>query len=205
MLKNPSLRPRENGLAGALFTRTQQRVLGLLFGYPSRSFYTSEIISRARVGSGAVQRELKRLEIAGLVMVSRIGSQKHYQADPHSPLFKELTSLVRKTVGLADPLREALAPLVSRIVCAFVYGSVASRKDTAQSDVDLMIVSDELTYADLFAALERSSIYMGRRVNPTVYSSKEFDKRLKSGNAFLVRVLKLPKLWLIGSDHHIAA
>lgn len=200
-----SKRSKKTGLASALFTGTQQRVLGLLFGHPERSFYASEVISRARAGSGAVQRELARLEGAGLITAQRIGSQKHYQANARSPLFKELRSIVRKTVGLAEPLREALVPFASKIVSAFVYGSVAGRTDTAQSDVDLMIISNDVTYADIFRAFETTSVSLGRKINPTVYSPQEFGKRIKDCNSFVTRVLKLPKLWLIGSEHEFAA
>ena len=198
-------RASDSGLAAALFTRTQQRVLGLLFGHPERSFYASEVINLAQVGSGAVQRELARLEGAGLISTRRIGSQKHYQASRQSPLFKELRSIVRKTVGIVGPLRQALAPVASKIVGAFVYGSVAARSDTAGSDVDVMIISDHVTYADIFHVLEPTSASLGRKINPTVYSLKEFEKRLKERHAFVTRVLKLPKLWLIGSVHDIVA
>jgi len=152
-----------------------------------------------------VQRELARLEAAGLITARRIGSQKHYQANVQSPLFEELRSIVRKTVGLVEPLRKALAPFASKIVSAFVYGSVAGRADTAQTDVDLMIISDHITYADIFRALEISSGSLGRKINPTVYGPREFEKRIRDRNAFVTRVLKLPKLWLIGSEHDIAA
>ena len=104
-------RRRERSLADALFSTTQQRVLGLLFGQPDRSFYATEMIGLVGAGSGAVQRELARLEQRGLVTVRRLGTQKHYQANPASPLFAELCAIARKTVGLAEPLREVLAPL----------------------------------------------------------------------------------------------
>ena len=136
---------RHSSLADALFTNTQQRVLGLLFGQPDRSYYATEIISLAGSGSGAVQRELARLEQSGLVTMRRIGTQKHYQANPASPLYSELCSIAMKTVGLAEPLREALAPLAEKIIAAFVYGSIAKRADTSTSDIDLMIVSDVVT------------------------------------------------------------
>lgn len=192
-------------LADALFTNTQQRVLGLLFGQPDRSFYATEIISLTASGSGAVQRELARLEQSGLVTVRRIGTQKHYQANPKSPLFVELCSIAMKTVGLAEPLREALAPLAGRIVAAFVYGSVAKRSDTASSDIDLMVISDRLTYADVYAVLEQVSIKLGRSVNPTVYSRQQLVRRIKQGAAFATRVLEQPKIWLIGSEDVLAA
>ena len=192
-------------LADALFSSTQQRVLALLFGQPDRSFYASELIRMASAGSGAVQRELVKLEQSGLVTVRRVGSQKHYQANPASPLFEELRGIVWKTVGLAEPLREALKPLAAEIIAAFVYGSVAKRKDTARSDIDLLIVSDKLDYATVYAALEPFRETLHREVNPTVYGRQDVAKRLKKGNAFLRRVFDQPKLWIIGSESDLAA
>jgi hypothetical protein len=118
---------RESSLADALFSTTQQRVLRLLFGQPDRSFYATEIIGLTGAGSGTVQRELGRLEQSGLMTVRRVGTQKPYQGNADSPLFDELVGISRKTVGLGEPLRNALAPLAPRIDAAFVYGSVAKK------------------------------------------------------------------------------
>jgi predicted nucleotidyltransferase len=203
--KVPARRRRAGSLADALFSKTQQRVLGLLFGQPDRSFYATEMIGLVGAGSGAVQRELARLEQSGLVTVRRLGTQKHYQPNPDSPLFAELCAIARKTVGLAEPLREALAPLARKIAAAFVYGSIAKRQDTAASDIDLMVVSDTLTYADIFGVLEPVQVRLGRTVNPTVYSRKELAQRLKKRNAFVTRVFAQPKVWVIGSENDLAA
>lgn len=194
-----------SGVADALFSAGQQRVLGLLFGQPERSYYANELIALAGGGSGAIQRELARLERAGLVTIRRVGSQKHFQANAESLLFDELASIVRKTFGLAAPLREALAPLGKRIAAAFVYGSVAKRSDTARSDIDLMVVSDKLTYASVYAVLEPLHERLRRQVNPTVYSRKELARRLKSDNAFMKRVLEQPKIWIIGDESDLTA
>jgi predicted nucleotidyltransferase len=196
---------RSTSLSDALFSTVQQRVLAYLFGQPERSFFATELIKLAGGGSGAVQRELARLADSGLVTVKRVGTQKHYQADPKSPLFAELCSIAQKTVGLAEPLREALAPLAKRITAAFVYGSVAKRSDTAASDIDLMVVSDSLTYADLYTAMEQATARLGRKVNPTVYSRREWAKRVKQKNAFVTRVMAQPKIWLIGAESDVAA
>jgi predicted nucleotidyltransferase len=192
-------------LAGALFSNTQQRVLGYLFGQPERSFFATELIGLAGGGSGAVQRELVRLQQSGLVTVKRVGTQKHYQANPNSPIYAELSGIARKTVGLAEPLREALAPLAKKISAAFVYGSVAKRSDTAASDIDLMIVSDTLSYADVYGVLEMATSRLGRDVNPTVYSRRDLAKRIKEHNSFVTRVLAQPKIWLIGTEDALAA
>jgi predicted nucleotidyltransferase len=196
--------PRRS-LADALFSATQQRVLGLLFGQPERSFYATEVIGLVGAGSGAVQRELAKLEQSGLASVHNVGTQKHYQANRESPLFSELCAIARKTFGLAEPIREALAPLASKIAAAFVYGSVAKRKDTASSDIDLMVVSDHVTYADVFAALEPITGRLGRLVNPTLYTTKDFVRRRKQGNAFLTRVVAQPKVWVIGGEDELPA
>jgi len=197
--------PQGTSLADALFSNTQQRVLAYLFGQPDRSFFATELIKLAGGGSGAVQRELARLEDSGLVTVSRVGTQKHYQANPKSPIFAELCSIAQKTVGLAEPLRDALKPLSKKISAVFVYGSVAKKRDTAASDIDLMVISSTLAYADLFAALEEVSDRLGRKVNPTVYSPQELVKRVKQGNAFVTRVLAQPKIWLVGGESDLAA
>lgn len=193
------------GLADALFSATQQRVLGLLFGQPERSFYATEVIERSSGGSGAVQRELARLERSGLTTSRRIGSQKHYQANPESPIFQELCGLFRKTVGLADPVRKALKPLKARITAAFIYGSVAKRQEHVGSDIDLMVISDRLSYADLFAALEPAGKDLGRTINPTVHTQVDFRKRLKLGNSFMARVMAQPKIWIVGGENDLAA
>ena len=175
----------------------------MFFGQPARSFYASEFIREAGTGSGAAQRELARLADSGLLVVRRVGNQKHYQANAKSPLFADLRNIVAKTVGLAEPLREALKPVASDIRAAFVYGSVAKGSDRAASDIDLMVVSDSLSYGDLFGALDRVSRTLGRQVNPTVYSAAEFSRRAKSENAFIRKVLAGPKVWVIGSENDL--
>jgi predicted nucleotidyltransferase len=177
--------------------------LRVLFGHPERSFYASELIREAGTGSGAAQRELARLEGSGLILARRVGHQKHYQANAASPLFSELRNIVLKTVGLAEPLRDALNPLSPAIKAAFVYGSVARTTDRADSDIDLMVVTDTLTYADVFGALERAVRTLGRQVNPTVYTIAEFSKRARAENSFITKVLEQPKLWVIGSEHDL--
>jgi len=188
------------GLAEALFSGTKQRVLRILFGQPSRSFYANELIGLAASGSGAVQRELATLTNSGLVTIKTIGNQKHYQANADSPIFAELCAIVQKTVGLAEPLREALAPLATQIAAAFVYGSVAKNSDSASSDIDLLLISDAVNYAELFLVLEDTSNTLGRQVNPTILTREEFNKRLARQESFLTRVLEQPKIWIIGGD-----
>jgi len=165
-MKAKTRRPEDQkrtSLANALFSTIQQRVLAYLFGQPERSFFATELIRLAGGGSGAVQRELARLAESGLVTVTRLGTQKHYQANPKSPIFAELCAIARKTVGLAEPLREALAPLTKRITAAFVFGSVAKRSDTAASDIDVLVLSDSVDYADVLPRCNRRKRSLGAR------------------------------------------
>ncbi len=186
-------------LADALFTTTQQRVLALLFGQPSRSFFASELIGLTGSGSGAVQRELKRLTSSGLVTIRRIGKQKHYQANPDCPVFAELSALVRKTVAMVAPIRQALMPLTKKIERALVYGSVVKGTDTASSDIDLLVVANELTLEELYSALAPVEASLDRKISPTLYTVAEFDSRRSSGNPFLKRVLDGEHLILMES------
>jgi hypothetical protein len=186
--------------ADALFTKTQQRVLGLLYGNPSRSFYSNEIVRLSGVGIGTVHRELARLHASGLVTAGLIGNQKHYQANRAAPVFEELRGLALKTFGVADVLRFALEPLAPRIRVAFVHGPVASGKDSAGQKVDLMVLSDYLAYGELIAALAPAERALGRGVNPAIYGRVEFMRRASQEGGYPGRALEGPRILLIGSD-----
>jgi DNA-binding MarR family transcriptional regulator len=191
------------GLGSVLFTNTQQRVLACLFGQPERSYFANELINLTGAGSGAVQRELKRLSESGLVTSEMRGNQRHFQANPRSPIFQELTQIVQKTFGLAHPIREALAVYREAIRCAFIFGSIAKKQDTATSDIDLFVISDMLSYANLVNQLLGTEVRLGRGINTTIYTEADVRQRLQDGNAFLTRVLNQPKIWIIGSESDI--
>ncbi len=190
--------------ADALFTKTQQRVLAVLFGQPERSFYANEIIALAGVGSGSVQRELAKLAGAALITVKAIGNQKHYQANHDTPIFAELHGIVLKTFGVADVLREALQPLWPQIDLAFVFGSLAKGTEHARSDVDLMVVGTVVSHGALLEALLPVRAKLGREVNPTFYTPDEFVQRIRDGRSFMTRVLAQPKIFVKGSERDLA-
>lgn len=179
-----------SALADALFNSTQQRVLGLLFGQPDRSFFVNQIIALANSGRGAVQRELGRLAESKLATVSKVGNQKHYQANHGAPFFHELCGIIQKTVGLEQPIRAALEPFEDKIYKAFLFGSVAKREDTAMSDIDILIITDEMTLETAHAALEAAEKSLARRVNPTLYTLDEFRHQKSAREGFLARVLE---------------
>ena len=184
-------------VADALFSGLQQRLLAVLFGQPDRSFYGNELLRLTGTGRGALQRELAKLVSADLVTVTPIGNQKHYQANAAAPIFAELRGIVMKTLGLADVLRTALNAVADRIELAFVFGSVAKGTDTATSDIDLMVVTETLSYADLFEGLAAAEQVLGRKVNPTLYTSDALAEKVRTENNFVLRVLSQPKIFLI--------
>lgn len=187
-------------IAESLFSGVQQRLLALFFGQPDRSFYNNELLRLTGTGKGALQRELERLQSAGVVTAKRIGNQTHYQANRAAPIFEEIRGIVIKTFGLADVLRAALADLAERIELAFVFGSVAKGTDTAASDIDVLVVAEDLAYADLFERLGPAEATLGRKVNPTLYTPDEVARRQREDNHFITRVLEQPKIFLIGGD-----
>ena len=190
-------------IGDALFTKTQQRVLGLLYGRPDKSFYTNEIVRWADMGRGTIRRELERMVSAGLLSVSREGNQQHYRANPDSPVYPELLGIVRKTFGITDVMRKSLEPLISGVEFSFIYGSIAKGGETAKSDIDLLVVSDSLSYGDLINEFNQAEKLTGRTINPSIFTIKQIKKKLKEKNAFITRIMKLPKLWVKGSDNDI--
>jgi predicted nucleotidyltransferase len=195
---------KKSSLASALLTPVQMRVLRLLFGQPNRRFQSSELIRLARSGTGAVHRQLGRLAAAGLVTVTTVGSQKFYQANATSPVFAELHGLIVKTVGVVEPLRRALAPLADEILAAFVYGSVASGTDRADSDIDLLVLSDSLHHDRLFEALALAEQELGRPVNPTLLTRAGWQTRREDADSFASRIARRPRLLVLGSDDDLA-
>lgn len=185
-------------------SKVQNRLLGLLFGQPDRRFQGSELIRLVGSGTGAVHRQLKRMEAAGLLSVTDLGNQKYYAANPEAPIYPELCAIAAKTVGLAEPIRSALAPFRSHISMAFLYGSMAAGTDRGGSDVDLFVVSDAVEYADLYAALEPAERVLGRPVNPTLMSLTDWRRKRREPDSFVSRISGRPRLFLIGTDDELA-
>ncbi len=190
-------------LGKALFTATQRNVLSLLYGHPDRSFYTKEILHLTGMGVATIKRELDRMLEAGILSFTKIGNQHHYQANPECPIYEELLSIVSKTFGISEVIREVLLPVDSSLDMAFVYGSIAKNNETATSDVDLLVVSESLAYADLMAVLINAEKSLGRPVNPSIYTIEQIRSKLKNNNAFISRIMEQPKIWIKGTEDDI--
>lgn len=192
-------------IANALFTKSQQRVLGLLYGKPDKSFYTNEIVRWADMGRGTISRELDKLVAAGLLEVSRVGNQHHYKANSNNPVYSELKAIIRKTFGIADLIKAALVSIDVQIAWSFIYGSIAKGEDNASSDIDLLVVTESLAYADLMTVLSDAELSLGRPINPSIYTIEQIKEKLQDKSAFLSRVIKQPKIWVKGCDDDIRA
>lgn len=191
-----------NALSEVLFGQIRGGVLALLYGQVDQSFYMRQIARHLGASVGAVQRELEKLAQIGLLTRRASGNQVFYQVNQRSPVFSDMRSLVNKTVGIFNVLRDALEPLAERVIVAFVYGSVAREEETAQSDIDLMIVGE----VELDAVLSRLSGLedtLGRPANPTVFPAREFRQKIASGNHFVNAVVKSKKVFLIGSENEL--
>lgn len=189
-----------SALGDLLFGQTRGRIFALLFGRSDQSFYIRQIARETHTSAGSVQRELEALANVGLIQRTNSGHQVYYQANRNHPVYPELHALVAKTVGVFQLLATALAPLANRISQAFVYGSLASGNENAQSDVDLMIVG-EVSLDEVLAQLAPIEQRIGRPINPTLYSVSDFKTKIDSGNHFLRSVMQGKRVFLIGESN----
>ncbi len=186
-------------MADALFSGTRQKLLRLFFGHPGRGYTLTDLIELANAGRGAVQREAARLVAAGLVKAEGRNRGRLYRANADAPIFKELQGIAQKILGPVESIRAALVPLADRIDLALLYGSVAQHSDRAESDIDVLIVSDELLLEDIFDSLSDAEQALARPVNPTLYTIDEFKRRRADGSPFLKAVFEGEYEILIGS------
>jgi predicted nucleotidyltransferase len=184
-------------LVEILFGAYRRQILGLLLLRPDETFYVREIARLTGVPAGSLHRELKLLLDAGLLLRTTAGNQVRYQANRECPIYEELAGIFRKTAGLADVLRDLLAPLQSKIALALIFGSVAQGKERANSDVDLLVVGSVL-FADVVGACHAGPTRLGREVNPVVMTKAVFNEKRVQSDRFVSRIAKEPKIVLIG-------
>ncbi len=190
-------------IANHLLGQTRSAVLSTLLLHPEDSLHVHELARRTCASAGSLHRELRTLAELGVLLRQEVGRQVHYRANSASPVFAELAGLLRKTAGLADVLRDALAPLGKKVALAFVFGSVAAGSERPSSDVDLMVLGSA-SFADLARALAPAHEVLGREVNPTVMAPREFALKLAAGDGFARSVAKGPRIWLTGGDDDFA-
>ena len=185
-------------ISAALFSDSQARVFRWLFGQPERSYHLNELLRLTGLGSASLQRELGKLAAAGLVRSEKVGNLRRFQANTESPVYEELAALTRKTLGAQPLLQEALEPIKEKLDLAFIYGSIAKGTDTAKSDVDVMVVGNDLLLSEILKLLLPVESQLGRKINPTLFTPAEYKRRRAQKNSFLNRVLAQPVIPLIG-------
>ena len=196
-----TVKRRDNTLSD-LFGKTRRSILACLFSRDRETFYVRQIVRIAGIGQGTVQRELVHLAGMGLLLPHRRGNQVFYQANRNCPIFKELKSLIAKTSGIADTLKTALIPLQEQLRVAFIYGSIASGRDRAESDVDVILVG-KVPSIKVVALLRPLQDTLGREINSTVYTPSEFKKKLSEDHPFIARIMNAPKILLIGNENDL--
>ena len=184
-------------------SKLRTKILGWLYTHTDQRYFVRQLTNLIKEDSTNVSRELIRLEKAGIVVSTTEGRQKYYQANSKSPIFNELKSIVRKTFGVADVIREALAPVSGGIKAAFIFGSVARSSDDRKSDIDVMIIGD-ITFDEVVSALSPAENTLGREINSVVYPVTEFSKKVNKDHYFVKNVLGKEKIFLIGDEDELA-
>ena len=197
-----SLAPeRHTSIADALFNRTLQRILGLLYGRPERTFHFSEIVEYVGMGSGTVQRRLEALEASGHILSRRVGNQRRYYTNTASPVHEELCALAFKTIGIADPLREALHPLRRHIGAAFIRGTVARGVDTAWCVISVVAIVDGITREQVEERL--GTVELGREVHLTFHTGPDYLRLLDPPRRPATIYIEEPKIFLFGNQNRV--
>lgn len=202
IVTNMKIATGNKNLLSILFTKTRRAVLSLLYGHADESFYLRQIVRITGSGLGPVQRELKQLTDIGIIRRFEQGHQVYFQANPDSPIFSELKSLITKTAGVTETLKSALTPIADHIIIALVYGSIAKGEENHRSDVDLLIVGD-VAFTEVVKALRSAQETLGREINPTVYPVDEFHSRIAENHYFTRDILDGPKMFVVGDGHEL--
>ena len=196
---------RKKSLVDALMPPVRQGILSLTLGAPDRWWYLTELADALGTTPSSLQRELDSLTATAILLQRRDGRRTYYRANEASAIYEELRGIVRKTMGIPEDIRAALTPLARKISLALIYGSVARGEERADSDVDVLIVADDLTLEEVYRELASAEKRLRRKVNPTLYSRDDFRRRKRAKNTFLEKVLSSDPIVLIGAIDDAAA
>ena len=187
-------------IPSALFTPAQQKLLGLLFVRVNEGFHLNEIMRQTGLGSASAQRELKRLHESGLIVSERIGNVRQFRPNKESPVYEELTSIVRKTFGLLSVLHSTLGPLRKSLNVAFVYGKTAREQEATPDAVELLLIGENTTYGELLSRMPVAERLLRRKINPNLYSLPDFKRRVREQQGFILNVLEERKMFVLGDE-----
>jgi len=192
----------DDKLSSFLFNQTRRALLALFYEHTDESYYVNQIVRSLVKGSGAVQRELRLMTEAGLIVRTQKGNLVFYQANSKSPIFNELRDIVRKTLGAAGVIKKALEPMADKIRVAFIFGSVARSTDDRASDIDLVLIGP-MSFDDVVFSISKAQDILRREINPVVYPVGEFKKRLAEKHPFVLEVMQGKKIFIIGDENEL--
>ena len=186
-----------------MFSPYRRQVLATLFLRPDERFHVRELERITGVSAGSLHRELKAMSESGLLVREKVGNQVFYQADAHCSIYEELAAIFRKTIGLTSLLRDALSDLGDRVSVAFVFGSIASGRQSAGSDLDICVLG-EVSLLEVVKALSAVQETVRREVNPVVMTTAQFSNLAAKDDRFVTRVLSEPKLFVKANEDELA-
>jgi predicted nucleotidyltransferase len=189
-------------LLDLLFGSYRQRVLTQLLLHPDSSYHVRELARLTGTAPGTLHKELSRLAGSGLLQCEKQGNQVRYKANRDCPVFAELAGLFRKTSGVVSVLADALRSLSPEPQLALVFGSIARGEENANSDVDLLLITD-CSFGDAVKVLHPAQEQLQREINPAIYNATEFKRRIASQDDFIGKLLANPKLFVIGTEHDL--
>jgi predicted nucleotidyltransferase len=195
---------RDNATLNALFPKTRQGVLAATLTQPEKWWFLSELAAFLGTTPSSLQRELSALVDAGILEHRREGTRVYFKAQERSPIYRELRGIVEKTAGIIPTVQALLSPFGRKILCAFVYGSIAGAREHATSDIDLMVIG-QVGLAELTPALRKAERTLGRELNASTYSLEEFRGKVEKNDHFLTAVLKRPKQFVKGTERELEA
>jgi uncharacterized protein len=198
----PIMRTATKSPSAILFSKARREVLLVLFGNADQTFYMRQLARLTGLGMGALQRELDALSQAGIIERTIQGRHIFFKANAKSTIFRELKSIVAKTIGIGEVLRKALEPMAGRIRWAFIHGSTVRGQETAASDVDVIVVGD-VTFEEIVSTFHETQEKTGREINPSVYPVEEFLRKIKEGHHFLSAVMRDQKAFLVGEEDEL--
>lgn len=188
-------------LSTLITAKSRRRLLTLFLTHPEQRFYHTQIVRDLKMPVSAVQTELKKLSDVGFLKIEREANIKFFRVNKDFPLYHELKSIIYKTIGLADTLKENLSK-IGHIEVAFIYGSVAKNTEDVRSDIDLMIIG-EPNMDELHKTVSMAEEALSREINFTVFSAEEWRKNIKTKRGFATTVNKDQKIFLISDEDEL--
>lgn len=186
----------------ALFPKTRQAILSACLLQPDKWWYLSDLAKFLELTPSSLQRELVSLRETEILISRKEGNMVYYKANLECPIIDELQMLLVKTVGIVDTLKAKLIKYLKKVDFSFIYGSIARGEFTSTSDLDLMIIGN-ITTSELIPSLKRIEKSLGREVNITIYSTEEFQNRIKKEDSFIETILSDKKIFLKGNESEL--